>query len=65
MEVARADVDAFLIDWITPETLKREWFFEQRDGGCRPEKIYIEEIRPRLSTVTIAKIASALGISEP
>jgi CRISPR-associated endonuclease Cas1 len=35
MEVARADVDAFLINWITRETLKREWFFEQRDGGCR------------------------------
>jgi CRISPR-associated endonuclease Cas1 len=35
MEVARADVDAFLIDSITRGTLKREWFFEQRDGGCR------------------------------
>jgi len=35
MEVVRPQVDAFLIDWITRETLKREWFFEQRDGNCR------------------------------
>jgi hypothetical protein len=28
-------VDAFLIDWITRETLKRGWFFEQRNGNCR------------------------------
>jgi len=35
MEAVRPDVDAFLVDWITRETLKREWFFEQRDGNCR------------------------------
>ena len=35
MEVVRPQVDAFLIDWITRETLKREWFFEQPDGNCR------------------------------
>jgi hypothetical protein len=23
------------LNWITRETLKREWFFEQRDGSCR------------------------------
>ena len=23
------------MDWITRETLKREWFFEQRNGNCR------------------------------
>lgn len=34
-EVIRPQVDAFLLDWITRETLKREWFFEQRDGNCR------------------------------
>jgi hypothetical protein len=35
MEVVRPQVDAYLLDWITRETLKREWFFEQRDGNCR------------------------------
>jgi CRISPR-associated endonuclease Cas1 len=35
MEPARPKVDAFLLDWITCDLLKREWFFEQRDGNCR------------------------------
>ena len=35
MEVVRPEVDAFLLDWITREPLKREWFLEQRDGNCR------------------------------
>jgi CRISPR-associated endonuclease Cas1 len=35
MEAIRPQVDAFLVDWVTKETLKREWFFEQRDGNCR------------------------------
>jgi CRISPR-associated endonuclease Cas1 len=35
MEAVRPQIDGFLIDWLTRETLKREWFFEQRDGNCR------------------------------
>jgi CRISPR-associated endonuclease Cas1 len=35
MEPVRPQVDAFLLDWITREPLKRSWFFEQRDGNCR------------------------------
>jgi CRISPR-associated endonuclease Cas1 len=35
MEPVRPSVDAFLIDWLTRSPLKREWFFEQRDGTCR------------------------------
>jgi len=35
MEPIRPQVDAFLLDWITRNPLKREWFFEQRDGNCR------------------------------
>ena len=35
MEPVRPPVDAFVLDWITREPLKREWFFEQRDGTCR------------------------------
>jgi hypothetical protein len=35
MEPVRPEVDAYLLDWITREPLRREWFFEQRDGNCR------------------------------
>jgi CRISPR-associated endonuclease Cas1 len=35
METVRPQVDAFLLDWMTRESFKREWFFEQRDGNCR------------------------------
>jgi len=32
MEPIRPKVDALLFDWLTRTPLKREWFFEQRDG---------------------------------
>ena len=35
MEPVRPQVDAYVLDWITREPLKREWFFEKRDGNCR------------------------------
>ncbi|SPE32801.1 hypothetical protein SBA2_700002 [Acidobacteriia bacterium SbA2] len=35
LEPARPQVDAYLLDWITRQPLRREWFFEQRDGNCR------------------------------
>jgi CRISPR-associated endonuclease Cas1 len=35
MEPVRSQVDAYLLDWITRQPLKREWFFEERDGNCR------------------------------
>jgi CRISPR-associated endonuclease Cas1 len=35
MEPIRSQVDAHLLDWITREPLRREWFFEERDGNCR------------------------------
>jgi len=35
MEPVRPRVDAYLLDWISREPLRREWFFEQRDGTCR------------------------------
>jgi CRISPR/Cas system-associated endonuclease Cas1 len=35
MEVARPDVDAYVLDWFTKQPLNRRWFFEQRDGNCR------------------------------
>jgi CRISPR-associated endonuclease Cas1 len=35
MEVARPNVDAFVLEWIVSQPLRREWFFEKRDGSCR------------------------------
>jgi len=35
MEPVRPKVDALLLDLLTAEQLRREWFFEQRDGNCR------------------------------
>jgi len=49
MEPIRPQVDAFVLDWLTRETLKREWFFEQRDGNCRlmaPLAIQLAETAP-------------------
>jgi CRISPR-associated endonuclease Cas1 len=35
MEPIRPKVDAFLLDWLRHTPIRREWFFEQRDGNCR------------------------------
>jgi len=49
MEPVRPKVDAFLLDWITREPLKRAWFFEERDGNCRlmaPFAVQLAETAP-------------------
>jgi CRISPR-associated endonuclease Cas1 len=35
MEPVRPQIDAYVLNWITRQPLRREWFFEQRDGNCR------------------------------
>ena len=35
MEPVRPQVDAYVLDWIGREPIRREWLFEQRDGNCR------------------------------
>jgi CRISPR-associated endonuclease Cas1 len=35
LEPIRAQVDSYLLDWVTGQPLNRQWFFEQRDGNCR------------------------------
>lgn len=35
MEPVRANVDGYLLNWILDQPLRREWFFEQRNGNCR------------------------------
>ena len=35
MEAIRPQVDAYVLDWISREPLRRQWFFEKHDGNCR------------------------------
>jgi CRISPR-associated endonuclease Cas1 len=35
MEPVRPLIDAYVVDWITREPLRREWFVELGDGNCR------------------------------
>lgn len=35
MEPIRPQVDAYVLKWISRETLRRDWFFEKGDGACR------------------------------
>ncbi|MFZ0639846.1 MAG: CRISPR-associated endonuclease Cas1 [Candidatus Acidiferrales bacterium] len=35
MEPIRPRIDAYVLDWITRDRLRREWFFEERNGNCR------------------------------
>jgi CRISPR-associated endonuclease Cas1 len=50
MEPARPHVDAYLLKWITEEPLRREWFFEQRDGNCRLMGSFAIRLSESLST---------------
>jgi CRISPR-associated endonuclease Cas1 len=49
MEPIRANVDGYLLNWILEQPLRREWFFEQRDGNCRlmaPFAVRLSETAP-------------------
>jgi CRISPR-associated endonuclease Cas1 len=35
MEPLRANVDEYVVSWIGRQLLKRNWFFEERNGNCR------------------------------
>ena len=49
MEPIRPAVDGYLLNWISEQPLRREWFFEQRDGNCRlmaPFAVRLTETAP-------------------
>ena len=48
MEPIRPQVDAFLLDWLKQSPLRREWFFEERNGNCR----LMSSLASRLSETT-------------
>lgn len=50
MEPIRPQVDAYLLDWISRTPLRREWFFEQRDGNCRLMGSFAERLSETSAT---------------
>jgi CRISPR-associated endonuclease Cas1 len=50
MEAVRPQVDAYVLDLITRQVLKREWFFEQRDGSCRLMASFTEKLSETATT---------------
>lgn len=59
MEPVRADVDAYVINWLLRQPLKRDWFFEERNGNCR----LMAELASQLAetTSTWARLAAPLA----
>jgi CRISPR-associated endonuclease Cas1 len=73
MEPVRPKVDAYVLNWITREPLKRDWFFEQRNGNCRlmgPLAVRLSETAPAWGRAVapvaewVARTLSS-GISKP
>lgn len=44
MEPIRPLVDAYVLDWISREPVRREWFCEQRDGNCRLKSSFAAQL---------------------
>jgi len=44
MEPVRPIVDAYVLNWLVHQPLKREWFFEERNGVCRLMAQFVERL---------------------
>ena len=60
MEPIRPKIDAYLLQWIRRETLRRDWFFEQRNGNCR----LLGSFAVRLSETAIAWAQAVAPVAE-
>jgi CRISPR-associated protein Cas1 len=60
MEPVRPKVDALLLALLSSEQLRREWFFEQRDGNCRLMASFAE----KLSETAIIWRTAVAGFAE-
>ncbi len=60
MEPIRPKIDAYLLEWIRRETLKRDWFFEQSNGNCR----LLGSFAVRLSETAIAWAGAVAPVAE-
>jgi len=63
MEPVRPQVDAFLLDWLLKGPVRREWFFEQRDGNCRLMGSFAVQLSETAQTWRRALAPFAEGIS--
>lgn len=63
MEPIRPLVDAYVLDWITRQSLRREWFFEQRDGNCRLMGSFAQQLTETVPTWThaVAPVAERMA----
>ena len=50
MEPLRPEVDAYVLNWLRREPLRREWFFEQRNGNCRLMASFANQLAGTSST---------------
>ena len=50
MEPLRPEVDAYVLNWLRCEPLRREWFFEQRNGNCRLMASFASQLAETSST---------------
>jgi CRISPR-associated endonuclease Cas1 len=64
MEPVRPQVDAFLLDWLGRGPLRRDWFFEQRDGNCRLMGSFAVQLSQTASTWRDAVAPFAEGITK-
>lgn len=64
MEPIRPEVDAYVLRWITHEILKREWFFEERNGNARLMGTFAMRLAETLPTWRRAVAPIAEMVSE-
>jgi CRISPR-associated endonuclease Cas1 len=50
MEAVRPEIDKYIFDWISGQFLKREWFFEERNGNCRLTGPFAEQLSETAQT---------------
>jgi CRISPR-associated endonuclease Cas1 len=63
MEPIRPEVDTYLLDWLIHGPLKRDWFFEQRDGNCRLMGSFAAKLSESATTWRSAVATFAEGIA--
>lgn len=63
MEPVRPEVDSYLFDWVSRESLRRSWFFEESDGNCRLMGSFAERLSETSATWgrTVAPVAEWLS----
>jgi CRISPR-associated protein Cas1 len=69
MEPVRPMVDAYVLNWLVHQPLRREWFFEERNGRCRLMASFVEQLSETAPTWAQAvapvaeRIAKGLWVS--